>query len=534
MNTCEKACLSLFLTLFVGCQAAPIRSDGGRLSTDVPAAGRRPAVSAESAPSTNLITGSCFGIEAVPWQRPDALRKTLPAFKELGIGLLGRNKLDWASLEPAPPAAGIHRYNWSRLDDEFRIYHDAGFQLQVVVWSRSPWATVVPDARLPMVAGSPPTAEHWEDWGKFIFELVERFDGDGQNDAFPMHAPLIRILSIQGEVELPGHWAKWDGTRENYDRLLSVAREHAHRADPAVIVARAGVSCGDFFDTAPPPGRLEALARTNAKAMDLLAFLDFSLAHPGSWDAFGLHANTGYTGIEPFTAFIRGRMAAKGYGKPILVEDASTVYAGDEGTAYDTARAAEIKELFALYRVLDAGEQNSPACQAARKTILAHQANMAVKKAVVALHAGIECILFTGYSDAEAAAFPQMRHGGLIDTVAYRKTGDVRQSLKPAYHALKLLLDRVIGAERRVRRLDAGPHAFAFEFIRNGEPFYVLWGDGGGGEITLPWAARAPVTTEIPTGADESKPRVRRESLRDGSVRVALAETPRILEGEAP
>jgi hypothetical protein len=445
-----------------------------------------------------------FGIDAAPSRRLDILRGSLKVFDELGVGLLGRNSLAWEAVEPRAPRKERHRYRWERLDAEFKLYHDAGFALQVVLISRSRWGTVVSSKKMPgRAAGSPPKPKHWDDWGEFVYQLVERYDGDGHRDAFAMKRPLIKILSVQGEVEFYGHWKKWGGTPQNYHRLLEFTSRYAKRASSEILVARAGVSVGALADTAPSfetIGRLIARDRDSRRIKD---FIDHSLTHTESYDLFALHTNRDYTGIEPFVRFIRSEMKKHGNVVPIFIEDASSIYAA---RGREEFAKPENLELVRLYGVLKEGKRGK-GYRAARRRILEHQAILTVKKSALALHSGVEGIMLTGYMDSLKSPAMQFLYGGLIDTRLYREGNDLEAALKPAYHALKMFLSRAIGSDRRVRRLDRGEDIYAFEFSKGKEKFYLIWCEGGERKVTLPWDSPAAARTAIITEESETQDR---------------------------
>jgi len=479
-----------------------------------------------------VITKDFWGIENIPWTRPDVLEKTLPVFRELGIGILGRNCLDWATIEPNPPRNSKHFYHWQALDREFELYHQHGFRIQAVVRCRSSWATEITERELTGPAGSPPKEAYWRDWGKLIFELVERYDGDGFKDAFKMDYPILKIVSLQGEIEFPSHWKKYGGTPENYTRLLVSAYEEAKKAWPGVMIARAGTSVGDMFDSEPDSTLIARLMDRTPRSRNVFDFLRYSLGHPDGFDLFGIHANRSYRGIAPFVAWIRQHMKNRGYSKPIFIEDASSIMGGRAGIheRVSSDSAAQERQLsYEIHKVLDQGKQH-PRYGWARTELYRLQAETVVKKCTVALASNVKGLMLTGYVDNPKSTFYQLRRGGLIDSDIYLETGDIRRSLKPSYYALRLFIEKVQGAKEAVEKLQYESDVYAFRFMRANRPFYILWCEGGDRSIELPTMADKVRITPINTSYGQLVPRQEVMATNNGKVLMRLNATPTFVE----
>lgn len=467
--------------------------------------------------SRAVVEHTFFGVENVPWQKLDIVHDSLPVIAELGVGLVGRNSLDWGHVEPRPPQGGQRQFDFTRLDQEFQLYRDHGLQVQVVLRSRSSWATVVPAERLPAAAGSPPKPEYWGLWETFVEALVERY-GD-----------VLRIISVQGEVEFPNHWQKHGGTPENYHRLLQLTMRGARRANPAVKIARAGTSAGPLFDNDPPLSRVRQRIQQSPRVRNMYDSIAYSLARPEDYDYFGIHVNRSYTGLEPFVRFIRQEMRQRGYSKSILIEDSSTVYAGRMAEIERLSQGAEVKNILDLYSAI---ERRRSLDESLKQALHAHQAAHTIKKATVALAAGVEVILFTGYLDSPTSPFVQIRYGGLIDTEVYQGTRDVRRSLKPAYYALKDFVRRVVGGPRQVERVaGTAPGTYLYRFgMPDGRSFYIGWAEEGEVSVRIPWKASKAKVTPIVTTWGKAQEVPRMLDAQDGSLTVELTRVPGYIE----
>jgi hypothetical protein len=123
-----------------------------------------------------------------------------------------------------------------------------------------------------------------EDFSGFVGRLVERYDGDGMNDA--PGSPRIAVWQIWNE---PNHWETWPGTAAEYAQLLKQGYAAAKAADPTTIVATAGLYV--FDGESPNAGECEC-------HKDGLYFFNQVLeADPTVWSSFDVLA------IHPYMPF---------------------------------------------------------------------------------------------------------------------------------------------------------------------------------------------------------------------------------------
>lgn len=482
---------------------------------------------------SELINPEFFGVDSVPWKRLDVLKKTLILYKEMGIGTLGRNGLSWDRFEPTPPRGGKHDYRFEQLDKEFKLYHDYGFQVQAVLISKSPWGTITPSSRLPMAAGSPPKDENLKDWGDFVYELVERYDGDNYKDAFKMKRPVINILSVQGEIEFFSHWRKWGGTFKNYHKLLEITYNNAKRANSQILIARAGISSGTFFDSNPSFDTVMKLSQKNDRVAEIISFMDYSIRNMEFYDLFGIHANRDYTGIEPFINFIRQKMKRNGTTRSILIEDASTVYAGRVADRRRKNRDNETEKIVKAYKVLERGPKHQRYMDA-WDYLLQHQIRITIKKAVMSLYTGVESILFTGYVDVMKSPFIQMKYGGFIaQGQSLNKNRKSKVFMKPVYYAMKTFIKTVTEADRVVRRIKLGNNSdiYIFEFLKNEVPFYILWHEESKKVISFPFDYKRATKISLSVAKGTKGPEKEDVPVANKTVRLTLNTDPIILFG---
>jgi hypothetical protein len=134
----------------------------------------------------------------------------------------------------------------------------------------------------------------YQAWGDFVFNLVERYDGDGVSDAPGIMRPAIKYLQLGNEPEAPGHFIQYGGTPERYARILAVMYEAAKRANPNTKVARGKSNPAHIFDDNPDETTLRA------RRADYLDFLSISLKlGKDHFDIFEINFNDHYTGFSP-------------------------------------------------------------------------------------------------------------------------------------------------------------------------------------------------------------------------------------------
>ena len=201
----------------------------------------------------------------------EADRRAAHAEALSGMGHVGAltEPVPWDALEPAPPVQGTRHYEWEALDGAFLTWQLAGLEPVLCLSSRSHWASARPEASawiqvVSRVAGeggraialrefrgaTPPRSDQWGAWGRFVREVVERYDGDGVKDMPGLLRPL-RAIQILDRADAP---ASWLGSNLQYLRLLHAGGTAAKEAHPDVRVVAASVDVGGV-GYAPDPDR---------------------------------------------------------------------------------------------------------------------------------------------------------------------------------------------------------------------------------------------------------------------------------------
>jgi hypothetical protein len=150
-----------------------------------------------------------------------------------------REELSWANLEPAPGD-----FSWGHFDSRLGQLANAGYGIVGMLLTTPGWAR--PDGC---------SADYWcapanaQDFGDFVGAVVERYDGDGNNDA--PGSPRVAAWQIWNE---PGVRDTWEGSPARYGEMLVAGYNAAKAADPSATVATGGIYIYDGFGTDPNDG----------------------------------------------------------------------------------------------------------------------------------------------------------------------------------------------------------------------------------------------------------------------------------------
>ncbi|MEF3273878.1 MAG: beta-galactosidase [Chloroflexus sp.] len=174
------------------------------------------------------------GLERLPQNRNDDLPALINATRELGVGWI-REEISWANLEPRK-----NSFTWDLMDAALTQAAQAGFGIVGMLLTTPTWARVSDcNSRITRNGGS---LNYWcppanpQDFADFVAAAVERYDGDGFNDA--PGSPRVAVWQIWNE---PNNWATWPGEANEYGALLAASYAAAKAADPTAIIATGGV-----------------------------------------------------------------------------------------------------------------------------------------------------------------------------------------------------------------------------------------------------------------------------------------------------
>jgi hypothetical protein len=157
--------------------------------------------------------------------------RTVQLMDEAGVGIV-RTVFDWPSIEPEP---GV--YGWDRFDRAVERLEKRGIAILGLLDSSAPWATSAPSLDEP----------NWQKWpskdlsafGRYVYAVVERYDGDGVADA--PGSPVIRHWEIWNEPNLAFFWRPQPDV-EQYVRLLRFSYQAIKLAHPSAVVVMGGIA----------------------------------------------------------------------------------------------------------------------------------------------------------------------------------------------------------------------------------------------------------------------------------------------------
>ncbi|HAH21955.1 MAG: hypothetical protein A2Y00_08205 [Omnitrophica WOR_2 bacterium GWF2_43_52] len=448
----------------------------------------------------------CFGIEYLMPQ-PGGFNDIINVYSEIGAVWSKFNGpgTGWNDIEPTPPVKGRHTYSWDKVDEIVLTAQRAGFKrLIVVLKSNSRWGVgnIKPSGPLERLSASrgtvsalPDSEQNLKHYQDYVFNFVERYDGDGRGD---LPGLLYPILDYEIETEAQ-HGVYWHGTADDYVILLKTAYEAVKKAGPRARVILSGFAFFDIFDEGSR--NEEEIARLIDELSSryprgdirhkfgekFRAQLDFNariLKEKDYFDAVEFHLLSYYKSIPGIVAWIRGQMAKNGYEKPIWMGDAGAVIVPcsdkrgflSSRSTYTIFSKAPYENGDALFEILRAvQDKHGLRYQEVRSWFEAEQARILVKSLVLAMGEGIEGGNWWTWKDV-----PQLLKSngtgrswalcGLID--------DDNQSKRPVFHSYKLLIQK-LGAFSSVEKLVIRPDINAYKFIVKGKPVYVAWHDSG-------------------------------------------------------
>jgi hypothetical protein len=157
--------------------------------------------------------------------------RTVQLMDEAGVGIV-RTVFDWPSIEPE---SGVYR--WDRFDRVVERLEERGIAILGLLDGSAPWATSAPSLDEP----------YWQKWpsedlmafGRYVYAVVERYDGDGIADA--PGSPVIRYWEIWNEPNLAFFWRPQPNA-EQYVRLLRLCYQVIKVAHPSAVVVMGGIA----------------------------------------------------------------------------------------------------------------------------------------------------------------------------------------------------------------------------------------------------------------------------------------------------
>jgi hypothetical protein len=217
-----------------------------------------------------------------------------------------RVNTSWLSVEPVDVEPA--NYSWGSIDQLLSVARSdkGGLNLIAVVDVVPVWA------RLTGHANGPIASDSLEDFSEYVEALVERYDGDGFEDA-PGN-PVVRHWEFFNEPDLSSRWGNYGA---EYAAMLKVAYPAVKRANSSAQVLFAGIAY-DWFES---QGGLfvesfldDVLIDGAGDYFDVMNFHVYPLFEP-NWGGDS-------TGLIGKTTAIRQKLAEYGLEKPVVITEA--------------------------------------------------------------------------------------------------------------------------------------------------------------------------------------------------------------------
>ncbi|NTW97417.1 MAG: polymerase, partial [Oscillochloris sp.] len=177
---------------------------------------------------------------------------------------------------------------WAKYDRIVAAANAAGVELIMRLerppgWAR-PKALASPEFQAGMLLDGNSTGppDDAADYARFVGAVVERYDGDGVDDA-PDHQG-VRFFQLWNEPNLKGEWNWQQPSPEDFVALLRAGAEAARAASPEVIILFPGLSPTDGLDKRAPITDLEFLDRVyragGAAYFEIMSAQSYGLGQP--------------------------------------------------------------------------------------------------------------------------------------------------------------------------------------------------------------------------------------------------------------
>lgn len=463
-----------------------------------------------------------FGLE---YARPGIAK----LYTDIGANWIRIGPVPWWIVEPKPPQGGKPQYDWTRLDRFVAEYQAAGFEnAQMLVTCKSNWATVRSASKQfavqkgdsgerglgdgPEVA-TPPKPEYWNHYAKFISSIVERYDADGRDDMPGLKFP-VRLIEIETECQ---HEAYWQGTIDEYGQLLQTAYRAAKSANPQTKIVLCGLNLGDMFDDAPDTALVAGrIKRLGPKLQQWFRNIEKLLTFHESFDAVEFHYNFAPKGCYGTVEWIRTQMRKNGYEKPIWAGDAGIGPMFEDFVFNHRFAKFESDEIYQALK--DPGNSNHAETTAWYQS---EQAANVVKRLTLALHTGMAGVNIGNLDDWRDY------WGGR--NWAFQGLRDPKGQARPAWHAYKLTVEKVRGAQQ-IERLDSPENVFAYRLTRPQGDVFVLWCDAGNEEFRLALQSKRAAVTPVATSTLMSAAAAKARDTQNGKLTLSLTPNPLFVE----
>ncbi|MDY6972661.1 MAG: hypothetical protein SV775_10080 [Thermodesulfobacteriota bacterium] len=407
-------------------------------------------------------------------------------YGDVGVKWAKSAGIEWNRIEPRPPdEKGRHSYRWAILDRVILDWQRAGVNnLQLWLKCTAQWATSPVRTRkrvsLTRRSSSPPKEDYWDDYADFVRNVVERYDKDGEHDAPGLLYP-VHHFQIEAEVQ---HHGQWQGTADEYLKLLATAYDAAKRTNPQAKIILSGLTFVDIADDMPSREALLKRIKEDPRLSRQFEINERILSRPDIFDYVAFNYLTDYKAIYGITDWIRHQMRKHGYEKPIWASDAFSgllIYHNDLNTPVPSSSTRQN-----IFNALENATNGSDGEYV--RWFRSYQSAVMTKKVLASMELGLVGINVGNTRDwTEAWNFPSHYQKstapmGLVD-LEIRRRQIVSWKGRPAYYALKFLTGLLKDVET-ITRLKGPEGVFAYHMIRKDKSLFAMWYDPN--KVALP------------------------------------------------
>lgn len=287
--------------------------------------------SAQQAPDTDdaatlhlpaIMDDKCFGLQSPTnygVQLYGTTGEDTTLFKDLAESgaTFFRNEVSWASAEPANTTPD--KFDWTSIDSVATVVSQQCYVMVMTILGNPSWASPDPEGVIP--------TENLPEFAEFMGALVERYDGDGNNDA--PGSPQVLYFELYNEPDSgpAGAQQRWGEHGKEYAAMLKAIYPVMKAANPRVNVVFGGIAYDFFTDTDPdiPANNGPFVRRFFEDALANGAGSYFDIMNYHFYPLFGVNWTDDYLMDGPSlvkkTEAVRALMTKYGVDKPIIITE---------------------------------------------------------------------------------------------------------------------------------------------------------------------------------------------------------------------
>ena len=166
------------------------------------------------------------------------MTRAVEMMEAAGIGWV---RLNWSWKDMQPEAGDP--FNYTQFDLAARLTAENGIQLMPILFSIPAWAGTAPPELIAEKGSLAPVDRYrpadWETWRTYVQNVVERYDGDGIDDA--PGSPRISHWEVWNEPNIALYFPPAPNAQEYLD-LLKLTHDTVMQADPTATIILGGMA----------------------------------------------------------------------------------------------------------------------------------------------------------------------------------------------------------------------------------------------------------------------------------------------------